>query len=107
MRSKAFYIDKLGFVEATDVEMGDGYRWCTVAHPAQPELEVTLMKPGPPLDEEDAAAMQRMLDKGSLNAGGTQHRRLPTDVRGAVGQRRRVHSGARRPPLWCRGGLSR
>ncbi len=28
------------------------------------------MKPGPPLDEEDAAAFRRMLDKGSLGAVG-------------------------------------
>ena len=70
--SKAFYIDKLGFAEATDVTMGDGYRWVTVAHPDHPELELTLMKPGPPLDDEDAAAIQRMLDKGSLSAVGLQ-----------------------------------
>lgn len=68
--SKAFYIDKLGFVEASDVSMGDGYRWVTVSHPDHPELELTLMRPGPPLDEEDAVAVQRMLDKGSLNAAG-------------------------------------
>lgn len=68
--AKSFYVDKLGFVEASDVTMGDGYRWVTVAHPDHPELELTLMRPGPPLDEEDAAAVQRMLDKGSLNAAG-------------------------------------
>ena len=68
--SKAFYVDKLGFVEASDVSMGDGYRWVTVAHPEHPELELTLMKPGPPLDDEDAASVQRMLDKGSLSAVG-------------------------------------
>lgn len=68
--SKAFYIDKLGFVEASDVTMGDGYRWVTVAHPDHPELELTLMRPGPPLDADDAAAVQRMLDKGSLSAAG-------------------------------------
>ena len=50
--------------------MGDGYRWVTVCHPAQHELQLTLMRPGPPLDEEDAAAFQRMLDKGSLGAVG-------------------------------------
>jgi catechol 2,3-dioxygenase-like lactoylglutathione lyase family enzyme len=68
--AKAFYVDKLGFQEASDIAMGDGYRWVTVVHPAHPELELTLMKPGPPLDEEDAAAVQRMLDKGSLSAVG-------------------------------------
>ncbi len=68
--AKSFYIDKLGFREAIDVSMGDGYRWVTVSHPDHPELELTLMKPGPPLDDEDAAAFQRMLDKGSLGAVG-------------------------------------
>jgi catechol 2,3-dioxygenase-like lactoylglutathione lyase family enzyme len=68
--AKAFYIEKLGFREATDVSMGDGYRWLSVCHPDHPELELTLMLPGPPLDEEDAAAFRRMLDKGSLGAVG-------------------------------------
>ena len=68
--AKSFYIDKLGFVEATDVSMGDGYRWLTICHPDHPELELTLMKPGPPLDEESAAAFQRMLDKRALGAVG-------------------------------------
>ena len=68
--AKAFYIDKLGFREGSDVAMGDGYRWVTVIHPDHPELEVTLMRPGPPLDDEDAAAFRRMLDKGSLGAVG-------------------------------------
>jgi len=58
-KSKAFYFDKLGFAEAADVTMGDGYRWVTVAHPDHPELELTPMKPGPPLDDEDAAAIRR------------------------------------------------
>jgi catechol 2,3-dioxygenase-like lactoylglutathione lyase family enzyme len=63
--AKAFYIDKLGFQEASDVSMGDGYRWLTVSHPDHPELELTLMTPGPPLDDESAAAFRRMLDKGA------------------------------------------
>jgi catechol 2,3-dioxygenase-like lactoylglutathione lyase family enzyme len=62
--AKAFYVDKLGFREATDITMGDGYRWLTVCHPDHPELEVTLMKPGPAVDDEDAAIFRRMLDKG-------------------------------------------
>ena len=68
--AKSFDVERLGFVEGADVTMGDGYRWVTVCHPAQPELQLTLMRPGPPLDEEDAAAFQRMLDKGSLGAVG-------------------------------------
>ena len=46
--SKAFYIDVLGFVENSDVTLSDGYRWCTVSHPNQPELMVHLTVPGPP-----------------------------------------------------------
>lgn len=68
--AKAFYVDTLGFQEATDITMGDGYRWVTVAHPDHPELELTLMKPGPPLDEESTAAVRRMMDKGMLHAVG-------------------------------------
>jgi len=68
--AKAFYIDTLGFQEGTDVTMGDGYRWVTVTHPEHPELQLTLMVPGPPLDEEDAAAFRRMIGKGSLGAVG-------------------------------------
>jgi len=64
--AKSFYLDKLGFVEGTDITMGDGYRWLTGVHPEQPELQLTLMKPGPPLDDESAAAFRRMLDKGAL-----------------------------------------
>lgn len=77
--AKAFYIDQLGFVEASDVSMGDGYRWVTVSHPDHPELQLTLMRPGPPLDDEDAAAVQRMLDKGSMSAVGL----ATTDCRAA------------------------
>jgi catechol 2,3-dioxygenase-like lactoylglutathione lyase family enzyme len=68
--AKAFYIDKLGFQEGADVTMGDGYRWLTVCHPDHPELQINLSKPGPPLDQEDAAAVQHMLDKGSHGAVG-------------------------------------
>jgi catechol 2,3-dioxygenase-like lactoylglutathione lyase family enzyme len=68
--AKAFYIDKLGFLEHTDVTLGDGYRWCSVVHPDHPEMQLTLTLPGPPLDEEDAAAFRHMLDKGSLSAVG-------------------------------------
>ncbi len=68
--AKAFYIDKLGFVEGTDVTLGDGYRWLTVCQADHPEIELTLMKPGPPLDDESAASVRRMLAKGSYGAVG-------------------------------------
>lgn len=68
--AKEFYVDKLGFREHTDVTMGDGYRWCTVVHPDHPELQLTLAVPGPPLDEESANAVRRMMNKGAFNAVG-------------------------------------
>ena len=45
--AKRFYTEVLGFEERADVRMGDAFRWVTVGHPTQPELEVTLMLPGP------------------------------------------------------------
>ncbi|MFD6350690.1 VOC family protein [Nocardia tengchongensis] len=64
--AKAWYIDKLGFVEGSDVTMGDnGFRWVTVAHPDHPELEVTLMIPGPPLDDNLAEAIRRSMANGT------------------------------------------
>jgi len=68
--AKRFYIDTLGFVEGTDVTMGDGFRWATVKHPAQPELEVTLQIPGPPLDDQAAEAIRRALANGTMGGFG-------------------------------------
>lgn len=67
--AKKWYTEKLGFVETADVTMGEnGFRWVTVAHPDHLELEVTLMIPGPPLDDELAEATRRAIAKGT--AGG-------------------------------------
>jgi catechol 2,3-dioxygenase-like lactoylglutathione lyase family enzyme len=68
--AKRFYVDVLGFVEVNDVAMGDAFRWVTVAHPDHPELEVTLMVPGPPLDDDMAAAVRRALAKGTMGGFG-------------------------------------
>jgi catechol 2,3-dioxygenase-like lactoylglutathione lyase family enzyme len=64
--SKTFYIDVLGFAEHTDITLGDGYRWCTVKHPNQPEIQVHLTVPGPPIAPDMVAAMNRALDEGGL-----------------------------------------
>jgi len=64
--SKTFYIDVLGFAEHTDITLGDGYRWCTVKHPNQPEIQVHLTVPGPPIAPDVVAAMNRALDEGGL-----------------------------------------
>jgi catechol 2,3-dioxygenase-like lactoylglutathione lyase family enzyme len=68
--AKKFYTDVLGFVECTDQQMGDGFRWVTVAHPDHPELEVTLMLPGPPLDDGVAEAVRRALANGTMGGFG-------------------------------------
>ena len=68
--AKKFYTDFLGLEEGTDVRMGDGFRWVTVCHPTHPELEVTLMIPGPPLDDEMAEAVRRALAKGTMGGLG-------------------------------------
>ena len=68
--AKKFYTENLGFIEDTDVTMGDGFRWVTIAHPDHPELEVTLMLPGPPLDADVATAISRALANGTMGGFG-------------------------------------
>jgi catechol 2,3-dioxygenase-like lactoylglutathione lyase family enzyme len=62
--ARDFYVDVLGFRPNTDITMGEGFRWLTVSHPNQPELEITLMLPGPPLDSDAADFVRRQLAKG-------------------------------------------
>jgi catechol 2,3-dioxygenase-like lactoylglutathione lyase family enzyme len=68
--ARDFYVDVLGFDARTDVTLGDGFRWVTLGHPSQPELEVTLMTPGPPLDADAADFVRRQLEKGSMGGLG-------------------------------------
>ncbi len=68
--SRDFYVDTLGFKLRTDVTTGEGFRWLTVSHPAHPELELTLMTPGPPLDPEAAGFVRRQLEKGQMGGLG-------------------------------------
>lgn len=69
-QARDFYVSKLGFEPHTDVSMGEGFRWVTVRHPSQPELEAALMVPGPPLDDEAAAFVRKQLEKGQLGGLG-------------------------------------
>ena len=68
--AKKFYTDVMGFEEGDDVTLGEGYRWCTVINPRQPEIMVNLAVPGPPLDPELVEAMKRAQDAGGLNGLG-------------------------------------
>src|SRR6476659_3329200 len=62
--SKRFYTDVLGFEAKDDITLGEGYRWCTVVHPQQPELMVNLAVPGPPLPPDLVDAMKRAQAEG-------------------------------------------
>lgn len=69
-QARDFYVENLSFETRTDVTMGEGYRWLTIGHPSQPELEVTLMVPGPPLDEAAATFIRAQLEKGQMGGLG-------------------------------------
>jgi catechol 2,3-dioxygenase-like lactoylglutathione lyase family enzyme len=79
--SKRFYLDVLGFEEKDDITLGDGYRWCTVVHPSQPELQVHLTVPGPPHSPEMVEALNRAARRGRYARARSQRRRLPQDRR--------------------------
>lgn len=70
--ARDFYVGVLGFEARTDITLGEGFRWITVAHPSQPELEVTFMVPGPPLSPEAAGFIRRQLEKGEMGGLGLQ-----------------------------------
>ena len=64
-----FYTSTLGFEVRTDETM-DQFRWLTVGPPDQPELEMILMEPGPPLmDPESAEQVKVLVAKGAFGIG--------------------------------------
>ena len=65
-----FYTEILGFQPKNDITLGDGFRWCTVVHPDQPELQVHLTVPGPPLSPELTSAIQRAQAEGGMTGLG-------------------------------------
>ena len=73
-----FYVNKLGLEVGNDVRQGD-YRWLTVRVPGNPDIEVSLEQPGPPLhDEATAAQLRELIAKGAM--GGLVY--VTDDVRG-------------------------
>jgi catechol 2,3-dioxygenase-like lactoylglutathione lyase family enzyme len=65
----AFYTEKLGFDVNTDARL-DGFRWLTVSPPGQADHELILLKPGPPMmDEETAKQVAALVAKGVLSPG--------------------------------------
>jgi catechol 2,3-dioxygenase-like lactoylglutathione lyase family enzyme len=71
-KTRDFYVENLDFETRTDLTMGEGFRWLTIGHPSQPELEVTLMVPGPPLDDAAAGFVRGQLEKGQMGGLGLQ-----------------------------------
>lgn len=62
----AFYVDKLGFRVHTDSRNGP-FRWLTVQHPDQPDFQLGLFLPGPPMhDPATAQTLQAMVAKGAM-----------------------------------------
>jgi catechol 2,3-dioxygenase-like lactoylglutathione lyase family enzyme len=65
----AFYRDTLGFQVRTDERM-DTFRWLTVSPPGQPDHELILLVPGPPMmDDETAEQVKALVAKGVLGPG--------------------------------------
>ncbi|KRE43482.1 VOC family protein [Knoellia sp. Soil729] len=68
--SLAFYTDVLGFAAGDDIMLGEDFRWVTVTHPSQPELQLHLTTPSKPLSDDLISAMQRaQLDGGMPGLG--------------------------------------
>jgi catechol 2,3-dioxygenase-like lactoylglutathione lyase family enzyme len=67
--ARDFYTEKLGFEVNTDQSM-DGFRWLTVNAPGQPDHQLILLEPGPPMmDERAAGQVKELLTKGVLGPG--------------------------------------
>ena len=68
-RAKAFYTEKLGLEVRQDVTM-EGFRWLTVGPKEQPDFEIVLSEPKPPMvDEETAKTMHEFIARGAFGAG--------------------------------------
>ena len=64
-----FYTQKLGFEVNTDERMDD-FRWLTVSPPGQPDHELILLEPGPPMmDEEAAQQLKGLVARGVVGPG--------------------------------------
>jgi len=65
-----FYVGKLGMEVHTDADLGF-MRWLTVNVPGQPERELFLEKPGPPImDDETAEQVRELITKGAMGMAG-------------------------------------
>lgn len=67
-----FYVNILGFIVKTDVNMHNGFRWLTVTAPDGSLPEIALLSPlheGMSYDQETRNAFKTLLEKNALGAG--------------------------------------
>ena len=63
-----FYVNKLGLEKGKDIKQGP-FRWLTVREPSNPDVEIFLEVPGPPLhDEATAAQLRELISKGAMSS---------------------------------------
>ncbi len=63
-----FYVDKLGMEKGQDIKQGP-FRWLTVRFASDPDVEIFLEEPGPPVhDEATAAQLRELIAKGAMGA---------------------------------------
>jgi catechol 2,3-dioxygenase-like lactoylglutathione lyase family enzyme len=65
-KARDFYVNNLGFEARVDIPLGGDYRWVTIGHPSQPELDCLLLEPGPPLAQEIADVLRTQLEAGTM-----------------------------------------
>jgi len=80
--AKKFYTEKLGFEVRSDMSM-DGLRWLTVGPKGQPDFELILANPGPPMVDDEAAKAIRGLVARRPRCRRDGDRGLPEDTRRA------------------------
>ncbi len=64
------YVNRLGFKVKTDMKMDGGFRWLTISAPNQPEVEILLAEPNPPVFEGESGKHIRALLEQNGMAGG-------------------------------------
>jgi catechol 2,3-dioxygenase-like lactoylglutathione lyase family enzyme len=63
-----FYVNKLGLEVGQDIKQG-GFRWLTVRFPANPDVEIFLEAPGPPVhDDATAEQLRDLITKGAMGS---------------------------------------
>ena len=61
-----FYVNKLGMEKGQDIRQGP-FRWLTVRFPDDPDVEIFLEEPGPPVhDEATAEQLRDRITKGAM-----------------------------------------